>query len=221
VPVDISTLPATRPLHDHDLAELCSIDEQLLRKAMQSMTNTQKVTVALLPTVEKIGWHHAREAFVGLEMYGKSPEIKGAIIGDEVGKRVWCIWTRTWYNEDPTASKGNTLHILRLVIEQQELFLSHQSNAYQEGFEYVKAIAALLLAAQNQAREWNIDDVEVWNPTTATIRATQLIYPEASVVHRDGESIASLRWHGESPAPDGKKIVDHVDWIGNEKYGWC
>jgi hypothetical protein len=40
------------------------------------------------------------------------------------------------------------------------------------------------------------------------------------VVDREFESIASLRWYGEIPQKGGR-VADYVDWIVNEKYGWC
>jgi len=41
------------------------------------------------------------------------------------------------------------------------------------------------------------------------------------VVHRDEESIASLMWYAASPSPDAGRVADQVEWVCNEKYGWC
>lgn len=222
-PIDLKALPKTFPIYSADLPNLCDIDEKLLRKTMSSASGRDKTLVAIVPTLEQVDWHHTREDFVAQELHGKTPDIKGAMISTEKGKSIWCYWTRMFYNEDPQQSKGNTLHILRIVIEQKDVFLSEKSGAAQEGIEFVPAIAALFLAAMEQAREWHMENVEVWNPTTATIRAAQLVWPEANVVHRDKESVASLKWHGEAPAglKCGKKVGDVVEWVGNEKYGWC
>lgn len=176
---------------------------------MQSRPKGSNTAVALVPNVANIKWHHAREDFVGVELHGKAPKVKGAIIGTEKGKRVWCYWTRMWYNADKNQSKGNTLHILRLVIE--------------DGVApdtVVTSIAALLARAQREAAGWHMAEVEAWSPTPEVVAAAQLLEPTAEVIDRDTESIASLMWYGEQPA-DGSSIADAIEWVGNEKYGWC
>lgn len=156
-------------------------------------------------------WHHAREEFVGQEVHGKVPKIKGAIVNDEAGKRVWCYWTRVWYNEDVSVVKGNTMHILRLVVEDDVLGLRDVS----EGDS--KAVAALLVFAQREAEEWKTEHVEIWSPSPSALAGAQLLDKSARVIDRDAESIASLLWY---PGHE-RAAADHVDWIGNEKYGWC
>jgi len=186
---------------------------------MQTASSSHQAFVALVPDVETISWHHAREEFVGQELRGRVPKVKGAIVGTEPGKRVWCYWTRMFYNEDPKCSEGNTLHILRLVVEEQGMFNWEKASAGQDMSKYVPAITALFKMAQEQATEWNMAEVEAWNPTEATIQAVRAIYPSAKVVHRDQESIASLMWYGDRP--EKGSVGDFVDWLGNEKYGWC
>ncbi|KAF2813304.1 uncharacterized protein BDZ99DRAFT_438365 [Mytilinidion resinicola] len=216
-------LPTTRPLYEKDLAELCRIDEAIIRKTLESRSSNSKIAVALVPDINTIQWHHAREDFVGNELHGKSPEIKGAIVGTEEGKRIWTIWTRMWYNNDPTASENNTLHILRLVIEEQgELSLESQgahnpTNGSNSTPKHAAAVAALLLMAQEEARKWNMAELEAWNPSPAMVFAAQMLDPDAEVVNRDKESIASLKWN----LPHEHPVADSIDWIGNEKYGWC
>jgi hypothetical protein len=179
----------------------------------------EKTFVALIPNHAKITWHHAREEFVGEELHGRIPEIKGAIVGTEVGKRVWCYWSRVWDNPDPKADKGNTLHILRLVVEETDLFTWERASHDQDLSVYIPAIAALLRLALQEAKEWNMADVNVWNPTETTIKAAQTIAPSTQVIHRDSESIASLMWYGDRPQEGS--VVEYIDWLGNEKYGWC
>jgi len=186
---------------------------------MLSVASSDQVSVALVPDIATISWHHAREEFVGKELHGKVPEIKGAIVGTEPGKRVWCYWTRMFYNSNPDACEENTLHILRIVVEERGMLTWEKANSNADMSQYIPAITALFKMAQKEAAEWNMADVEVWNPTDATVKAVQEIYPEAKVVQRDTESIASLMWYGER-VKDGT-VADYVDWLGNEKYGWC
>lgn len=169
--------------------------------------------MAFIPDVETIQWHHAREEFVGQEVHGKVPMIKGAIVGDKVGKRVWCYWTRVWYNEDPAVVKGNTFHILRLVVEDDVL---GSQNATESG-GHDAAVAALLAMAQREADEWKTEHVEVWSPSASVLAGAQMLDKSAKVIDRDAESIASLLWY---PEHEGL-AADQIDWISNEKYSWC
>jgi hypothetical protein len=182
----------------------------------QTSAQSDKALVALIPDIQTIRWHHAREEFVGLELHGKIPEIKGAIIGEEVGKRVWCYWTRMWYNEDKDQQTENTLYILRLVVEEKG-FVDWEFGQFgeREFDRFVPPIAALLLMAQGEAARWNLEDVQIWNPNQVTVSAAQYLFPHSEVVHRDQESICSLRWYGEADT------LDDIVWLGNEKYGWC
>ncbi|KAF2433901.1 hypothetical protein EJ08DRAFT_582822 [Tothia fuscella] len=217
-----NSMPQARPLYAEDLPELCAIDEQRIRRTMLKASSGHRTAVAIIPDIDIINWHHSREEFVGRELHGKVPKIKGAIVGSIPGKRVWCYWTRMFYNEDPKATFENTLHILRLVIEEQGIFdwEKESHNISKKAMaEYIPAIGALFRLAQEEAKEWMMEDVWLWNPTEATIDAVKAVEPEAKVIDRDAESIASLMWYGEKNG-DGL-VCDYVDWLGNEKYGWC
>lgn len=189
---------------------------------MESRAKGSNTAVALVPNAANIKWHHAREDFVGVELHGKAPKIKGAIVGTETGKRVWCYWTRMWYNKDNSQAKGNTLHILRLVLEDEghsswEGTGTRHADGGSNDSSHDAAIAALLSMAQQQAEEWKLEHVEAWNPSSATLAAAKRVDPDAKLIERDTESIASLRWY---PHHDGP-VAESIDWIGNEKYGWC
>lgn len=229
--VDTKDLPTAQPLYEGDLGELCKIDEAMLRKSLEARPADSNTAVALIPNVDTIRWHHAREDYVGKELHGKAPKVKGAIVGSEKGKRVWCYWTRMWYNNNPKESKGNTLHVLRLVIEDEGLSSwegsggnhingsgkSHQQNGDGWSSYHKSAIASLLLMAQREAQEWNMAEVAAWNPTSVMVSAAQRLDPNTTVVNRDEESIASLKWHPPHKGP----VAESIDWVGNEKYGWC
>jgi len=197
----VQSLPSARRLYAADLPELCALDEKLIRQRLAKVP-AGETSVALIPDINNIRWHQAREEFVGNELYGRMPDVKGAIVGTEPGKRVWCYWTRLWYNANPSESNGNAMNILRLVIEDEE----HAGN-------YVDAISALFAAALEQAKQWNMELIEAWNPTHEVVEGAKRLVPEAAVVDRDTESITSLMWYGRAD--------EKVDWIMNEKYGWC
>lgn len=211
-------LPVARPLYAEDLAGLCGSDVAAVKKSLESRPKGSNIAVALLPDVETIQWHHAREDFVATELHGKTPKVKGAMVGTEKGKRIWCYWTRMWSNSDPAEDKGNTLHILRLVVE--EAGCDSTSNGVQDASAshgHDAAVAALMLLAQREAAEWKMEHVEIWSPSPVTVSAAQKLDPAAKVISRDAESIASLQWYPEHKGP----VASKIDWVGNEKYGWC
>lgn len=172
-----------------------------------------------IPDLQTYQWHHAREEFVAEELLARVPGVKGAIAGTEPGKRVWCVWTRTFGDNEA----GNVLQILRLVIEGEV-----ESRSPNTGFdgkmadlngssqEQVLAAASVLHMAQREAAEWTMPQVWLWNPTPWTFLAVRELHPSAQVIDREKESIASLRWHGVEP-----KDAFHVNWVTNEKYSWC
>lgn len=212
------SLPEAQPIHGNDIPELCAIDTELVRKRISAPAFKGKMVAAIVPDVKTFSWHLAKEEFVSNELYGKIPKVNGAIVGTEKGKRVWCIWARTWIDSDPQNTKDNALYILRLVVEDPEY---HDfAEASESGVEAAKtsyistATAALLSAAQIEASKWHIGKVVIWNPTSATLAAAKTLDSTVQVVHREEDSITSLRWYGQDPA-------EEVVWVDNEKYAWC
>lgn len=217
------SLPQSKPLQIADLPPLCAADEKLLhsRLARLPASAKSKTNIALLPNIETLTWHHAREEFVMNELKSQypsqSPGIKGAIIGSSPGDRVWCYWTRVWAN--PNESSGNTLHILRLVVDQESFddFDPATPEAvakYGKDDALTRKVASLLQAAQGQAKEWGMQSVQLWNPSGLALAAAKLLEPKAEVTERQKDSIASLMWYGEGDERG-------VEWVCNEKYGWC
>lgn len=189
------------------------LDEVLIRKCLETRPKDSKTVVALIPDVETVQWHHAREEFVAKEVHGKVPKIKGAIVGDKVGKRIWCYWTRVWYNEDALIAKGNTLHILRLVVEDDVL----GSKNPEGNSDHAKAIAVLLAMARREAEKWKSEHVEIWSPSASALAGARILDDSARVIDRDTESVASLLWY---PEHEGL-AADRIEWVSNEKYAWC
>lgn len=205
-------LPATRLLKAGDISELCMLDEKLIRRRLAKANGS---TVALVPNRDTVSWHHAREEFVAKELFNTNPIIKGAVSG-EPGSRVWCYWTRVWTN--PQEDAPNTLHILRLVVEDESFsdFTAASEGAVLRAKDSAtaRAIAAVFGAAQAEAAQWGMHEVQMWNPTSTTLAAARMLDANAVIEHRQKESIAALNWYGEGS-------WESVDWICNEKYGWC
>ena len=204
--ISTSSVAATKLLAK-DLKELCDFDVDMITKDLASAKDG-KTHVALVPDHVQISWHHDREDFMCSQLFGKKPEVKGAIIGEK-GHRVWAVWTRNYYGS-LEAKSGNTLHVLRLVFEDID---SPDAASLAEQSKKVKAV---LEVAQAQAAEWKTVHVELWNPTPYLQKVVDATGLENGKVEREASSIASLMWYGE-----GSGKVDEIEWVGNEKYGWC
>ena len=195
-----------RELLADDLRELCEVDERLMRQRMGVFNEGEgRVRVALIPDVETMQWHHAREEFAAMELLGRRTEVKGAIVDGGPGRRVWAIWTRMFAEEE----WKNKLYILRMVVEGEENF--HQAGDERN----VKAAATVLAAAQREAGMWPMHAVEVWNPSATILAAAKMIEPDAKHEERESESVTSLMWYGGGSGED-----EEVEWVGNEKYAW-
>ena len=203
-------LPASKPLLAEDLHVLCNIDEAQLRAKMKRTSSANSgVRVAFIPDVQTLQWHHAREEFISAELLNRNPAIKGAIAEGQ-GERIWCVWTRSFGNTE----SENVLHVLRLVIESK--IEQNDSIASQEGSydSHILATASVLSAAKREAANWNLQNVEIWNPTPITVLAARKLDPSSVIIDRDVASIPSLKWYGLNPSTV-------VEWALNEKYGWC
>jgi GNAT superfamily N-acetyltransferase len=190
-----------KPIGYHELAELCCVDEKLMRADLVRRP-AGKTHVALIPELDQMLWHLMREDFITKCIFGRTPTVKGAVAG-EPGKRIWAVWTRGYHNGLET-SKGNTLHVLRVVVEDEK----------RPEEELVDGFTAVMQIAQTEAAEWNTEEVQMWNPTPKVRGIIERCGLECEYVDRDTSSIASLKWYGDEP-------IEEVDWVANEKYAWC
>ncbi|KAG7111537.1 hypothetical protein HYQ44_009732 [Verticillium longisporum] len=72
-------------------------------------------------------------------------------------------------------------------------------------------MGAILGLAREEAAAWKVNNVELWNPTAKLRAAIDRAGLPHEFVDRQDTSIACLMWYG-----DGE-----VDWVANEKFGWC
>ncbi|KAJ5200465.1 Acyl-CoA N-acyltransferase [Penicillium cf. griseofulvum] len=198
--------PVTRDLFAKDVQK-CLCSEAVLDKLREQMLvasqKTSGAKIAILPNFDHFVWHWAREEFYAENLLPERspPVVKGA--GDD-NARVYCAWNRN-FGEKP---EDNVLYILRWVYDDPTTLAEEHTT--------VQAMAAILRRAQKEAHEWNMSKVEFWNPTPLLQKAVALVDPEAELVHREKESIASLRWTGEEQG-----LSKDVEWWLNEKYTWC
>ncbi|KAK2759159.1 hypothetical protein FQN54_003259 [Arachnomyces sp. PD_36] len=198
-------LPAVEDMTADDVkSSMCSkavIDRyrNILKEA--SVNSTPKIGV--VPESTHMDLHWARENFYASKLWpdGYPPTVKGASVD---AQNVYCTWTRTF-----GATPANyTLHILRL--------LNDDPSTPAEKEETIKAIAAVLRRAQYEAHKWEMQTVEIWNPTPLVQEAAKLLDANAEVVERERSSIPCLKWDGAEMG-----MGDDVEWFWNEKYSWC
>lgn len=214
-------ISVTEALYADDLAELCDVDETLLKLSMEKLSSrSSKTQIAFIPDLQSHLWQHAREEFASKELLDRLPDAKGAIARTEQGKRVWCIWTRIFGDTEA----ANILYILRIVIE-GEISSKNDDAVADVGQteiqnksrrELVLATASILNMARQEANKWKMQSVHMWNPSPLTLQAAQELEPSAQLIDREEESIASLRWY-----KDTLKVGDDVEWVANEKFSWC
>ena len=208
-PLQISELPQVgiSPIAEADLDELCKDDEAMIWRSMTS-SSSRKTLMMLVPDLDHMLWHHRKEEFACDKLFGRYPHVKGVMTG-ELNDRMWVIWTHRYYGHPHSISSNNTLYILRVVIE-------NQGKDREQREHQVEQMRAILRAAQHEAAEWELDCVKVWDPANLIQDIVERTGIQHRKVEREDESIASLLWFGEGSSKD-----DTVEWLGNEKYGWC
>ena len=206
--------PTATPLGYHELAPLCHDDSLLLRSRLINISKTtKKPAVALLPDLDQLLWHLMREDYMTKHIFGRTPTVRGAIYGDIPGRRIWAVWTRAYYG-GLEKTEGNTLWFLRVVVEPG---LEAEAEEHQIGKEeLVEGFKSILRIAQAEAAEWRLQEVQIWNPTGGLKRAIERSGVTCEFVEREKESIPSLMWYG-----DGEGGREGLEWVCNEKYGWC
>lgn len=223
--IELAPLLAPKPLRakellSRDLAQLCKEDEALMRKSMTGKSDG-KIQMMIIPDHDHMLWHHKKEEFVCEKLFGKQPRVKGVIAG-QPGSRIWAIWTHRFYGDPRCTASGNTLYILRLVIENQDVAGALSSHGMEVDLDVeqrdsqAKQMKNVLESAQVEAAEWNLHDVKLWHPTPSVEALIELTGIQCCKVEREEEGISCLLWYGED---DGRN--DTVEWIANEKYAWC
>lgn len=203
-----------RLLKTADLPPLCAQDERMLT-AQLARAPDAKTHVAIPPDAAHFEWHRAREEFLTSHLFGAVPEVRGALAGEE-GKRVWAVWTRSYCGGVGDEKAGNTLHVLRLVVEEELLCAGGEAEGDVDVEGLARKLRAVVGVAQREAGAWKCERVEVWNPSALVREVVERMGVAYRGVERERDSIASVMWYGK----EGREGED-VEWVGNEKYGWC
>lgn len=219
-------IPATsRPVFESELESLCLRDQATIQSDMATPSASRK-RVVILPDLDHMLWHIRKEDFATKYIFGKKAVMRGTIAGVP-GKQVWAIWVRRYYRHpDDHSIKGaddkNVLYILRLVAEGDETANKPREGNFttpMEGYaEQAAALRAVMQAAQAEAADWRLDQVQLWDPSPMVKSLLDQSDLDAVHVERQSHSIASLLWFedGERLGPEDAPIL-----INNEHYAWC
>ena len=148
----------------------------------------------------------------------------------EEKKKVWIIWTRSW-GQKP--GEEGVLQVLRIGGTEEEHpsdvantfgTTNGDSNYGKADDKNIKALVAILQAAQLEAHASGLDRVEIWNPGKSIIQAAKLALElepgeEVLVEEREKRSLPCLMWYGDGA--EDREGWKTVRWIANEKFAWC
>ncbi|KNG46799.1 lysine acetyltransferase protein [Stemphylium lycopersici] len=223
-PADIAWPSLATPVTEDKIEALCRRDEVLVRARMALPTEEAETRFTIMPDHDHILWHLAKETFACKHIFDKVPTLKGAIAGAP-GNQVWALWTHRYYSHPFTSSSDNKnskiLYILRLALETDETATCLPSSAtkYPTGDildQQAQSLKAVLQAAQAEAKEWNLDAVQLWNPTPLVQHLICQIEIQHELVEREEDGIASLLWYDGQ----GGNSQKHPVWVNNEYYAW-
>ena len=219
-PIHMSWPVTAVPIHTGTMDDLCQSDEGILRKSMAATSLDRPLCMTIIPDVEHMLWHHAKEEYACDFLFGKIPTAKGAIAGPPKN-RVWAIWTHRYYKNPSIEKANNVLYILRLVIEADPTATRLPSNAHLRPSpelygSTLESFNAVLQAAQAEAAEWKLDGVQIWDPTPFAKEMLVESGLEHVEVERAEEYIASLLWYDNEGGIEGTSPL----WVNCEHYAW-
>jgi hypothetical protein len=205
----LHTAIPTRPIYEKDVAELCSVDMNIVYDEMKAKTDPSKVYVSMIPDASVFKWHFAREKGEIKGQSGGDPEVHGAILGDKLGERAWLIWMRSYWEEK--GFKDGNLLILRIVVE---------GGVGTPGAD--QKIGSLLCAAMREAADWKLEEMVHWNPRSAVVDAAKAWFPQESVevIKQRTDDLNCFAWYG--PEYDWRfKDVQSKDVVWEGAENWC
>ncbi|KAI0894609.1 hypothetical protein F4806DRAFT_497855 [Annulohypoxylon nitens] len=218
-PLKIPKSGLIRDITETDLPELCRRDEVMIRKAMTIPVPRVGNRFTILPDLDHMLWHIRKEDFATEHLFGKMAQVRGAIAGPP-GKQVWAIWTRRYYGCHDVEGSDNVLYILRLVVGDISTNMPPLPELAETGMslsdEQVMYLEAVLQAARDEAAEWRLDHVRLWEPSPLVEKAIVEGKLDYIKVEREEESIASCMWYDEHGNPGPLPT-----WINNQHYAWC
>ncbi|GJJ77043.1 hypothetical protein EMPS_09402 [Entomortierella parvispora] len=190
-----ATTVTLESVSDASLAKITQLDAQLLRETLktrvESSADSTTALVAVTPEPKCIFWLHARSRFVAQHIHTL----------DEAGSR----YQITDLGAKDTASDSFVLWFHDLLEDQLYII---RWRVDPKAKDTTAVSAALVRAAQDEARKAKLAKVVIWNPDQSLSDVLGL-----PIEHRES-AIPSL---GLTPSSPGVP----VEWVMNEKYSWC
>lgn len=211
-----------KPILESDLEKVCKRDEENIRAQMAVPTDEFDTRFTIVPDLAHLGWHLGKETFATEYLFGKTPSVKGVVVGaSDSGSQVWATWTHRYYGRHDVERTSNVLYILRLAVESDGTATRLRSDAASRAPVHVleaqaRNLKAVIRAAQAEAAEWKLDVVKLWDPTPLVMELLTASEVRHVVVERQKESIASLMWYDQ----DGGVSKEVPLWVNNEHYAW-
>ena len=219
-PKAVSWPSIAKEITEQDLKALCKRDEVIIRSRMAVPTEETKTRFTIIPDLNHMDWHIAKEKFACKHLFGKVPAARGAITGPP-GNQIWALWAHRYYGRHDVEPKNNVLYILRLVLEIDETASRLPSDAAKRAAEemyaeQIRCLKAILQAARAEAGAWKLDVIKLWDPSPLVSELLVRSGIEHNLVEREENSIASLMWYDT----DGSISKDVPLWVNNEHYAW-
>lgn len=166
----------TRLLVPEEIPRLCEKDVDITRaRFAQASLSVDESLLAILPTPNIITWLHDKAEYTGQQMFGRTPRNHGSICKD--GK-VWIYWYHDF--------RKNQLALQRICTS---LPMDEVSG---------ETVAFLLLRALEEAENWGLARVVIWDENSALSPALELLSTKYDIETTQGQrvrrSIPSLRW---------------------------
>ncbi|KAJ3039606.1 hypothetical protein HDV00_012063 [Rhizophlyctis rosea] len=188
----------TEPISSADIDDILRSDANLLETELSRYSSKPATSAFLVcPTEAAMSWHHRNSDFYVERLRSHPPpSIRGAKIPSSSSSTpdslAFTIWNHDW--------RSNSLIILRF----------RASNS-----EHAKL---LLAAAVNEARSYNFQQVVLWDPSSAVLRALQDVdgHSDGVLVEERSDSLSSIAFWGFGPTVG----EGNLKWICNEKYAW-
>jgi GNAT superfamily N-acetyltransferase len=188
-------------LTDMDLIPLCKFDVDAMRRRFRDLgARDGKTHVAFLPTPAQLVWHFTRDRYECEALLGRAVMNRGARTAESES---WIVWSHD--------VREKTLKVLRIVNSQEGERWGEWRRWHMRG---------LLLAALEEAKEWGLSKVVIWEPSAEVVETVKALWYElgtdVKVAYevREDRAIPSLRWKGD-------KDLEDVVWEENQCYAWC
>ncbi|KAJ3152445.1 hypothetical protein HDU86_005626 [Geranomyces michiganensis] len=189
---DVFSNPAIAVVTPGDLPELITRAQAAVVRRVEKELSSTTASFAVLPTVEKILWFHAREVHYAktLKPAKATPDVVEAV-GMRLGEQAFILWYVDFAERK--------LKVLLAVEDGEQAEVEGERNA---------GLRELVRAARAWAATAGLEVVEVWDVNVGGEGEQGMAVTDRKT------SLSSLA------VLDGGLSSTDVTWVGNERYAW-